>query len=100
MRNERHDITCVSWLTRLSFYFSGTKRPARSAGKSTRQPDCAILTRLSDSDLTGRAVFPRGNATLEVLTTNKRPLELLLGVCYSLISKQKKRPFGPNGRHR
>jgi len=35
---------------------------------------------LSQSDLTGRATFSRGNETLEVFTANKRPLEELFGV--------------------
>jgi hypothetical protein len=36
--------------------------------------------RLVDSDLTGRAVFTRRDARLEVFTANKRPLEELFGV--------------------
>lgn len=35
---------------------------------------------LSASDLTGRAVFQKGNESLEIITANKRPLEEVLGV--------------------
>lgn len=35
---------------------------------------------LSASDLTGRAIFRKGNEVLEVITANKRPLEEVLGV--------------------
>jgi len=35
---------------------------------------------LSNSDLTGRAVFRKGNEILEIITANKRPLEEVLGV--------------------
>lgn len=36
--------------------------------------------RLADSDVTGRALFVRGDERLEVFTANRRPLEAALGV--------------------
>jgi len=45
---------------------------------------------LVDSDLTGRAVFERGNERLEVFTANRRPLEHVFGVdlIYLNITRQ------------
>ena len=35
---------------------------------------------LTDSDITGRAVFEKGRERLEVFTANRRPLEKIFGV--------------------
>lgn len=43
--------------------------------------------RLTDSDLTGKAVFARRGEQLEVFTANKRPLEKLFGVDLIYLSK-------------
>lgn len=45
---------------------------------------------LKGSDLTGRALFRRGNETLEVITANKRPLEKVLGIDLIYLNAVKK----------
>ena len=54
----------------------------RISEDSVIEHDARVLNgfQLAASDLTGRAVFERGNEVLEVITANRRPLERVLGV--------------------
>ncbi len=46
--------------------------------------------KLADSDLTGRAVFKRGDERLEIITANKQPLEELFGVDLIYLSQNRR----------